>query len=296
MPPHRRGLPVRRGRGVEPGGRVPPQSPSGRPGNHLDDGRLGEVTLDLALIDRPQQGVAVLLRECRGQGDVDPDPVHMLSGASAVRRHRDHQAFGVEVALLQESERVVPGARPDRGEEEVEGRRGRSLPPRDHGLVRPDAVSLVDRLDPQASRKGDVPWSRRLGPAARAAPDSIASKTNHFPPLTCRRRSEMLRYRFVALLTLSIFCAASVALVAGAARLRRGRLREALSGDGGRPLEETSKRAKPARSSETPRGRTSRPSCSSRARRAATRRSRPSNPRSRSSWRTTPRRRAPWPL
>ena len=103
MSPHRQ---VRR---WEPGARVPPGSPRARPGDDLDHGRFLEVALDLALIDRPQQGVAVFLRKCRGQGDVDPDPTHLLSRASSVGRHRDGEAGRVEVALLQESERVIPG-------------------------------------------------------------------------------------------------------------------------------------------------------------------------------------------
>jgi hypothetical protein len=75
------------------------------------------MAFDLALIDRPEQGVAVLLRKCRGQGDVDPDPIHMLSHASGVGRHRDGEVLRVEVALLQESERVIPGAGADGSEE-----------------------------------------------------------------------------------------------------------------------------------------------------------------------------------
>ena len=116
--------------------------------------RLGEVALDGALIDRAQQSIAISLRERRGERDVDVDARDMLSVPH--RRERERQALGVEIALLAEAKRIESGAGPDRGEKEVEGRRGLAAPSLKDRLIGQDAEAVVLRLDLNAAGKPDL--------------------------------------------------------------------------------------------------------------------------------------------
>ena len=80
------------------------------------------MALDRALIDRAEKRLAIPLGERRGKRDVDADAGDVLS--IPLRCHRQGETRRVEVALLAEAQRVETGAGADRGEKQVEGRRG----------------------------------------------------------------------------------------------------------------------------------------------------------------------------
>lgn len=126
------------------------------------------MTLDGALVDRAQQSFPVLLRERGWEHDLDADAGNPLTGGVPLGIDRQREPLGVQVALLAEAQRVEARARSDRGEKEIERRRGSALTPLEYGLVRADPRPLVERIDAEAPRKMNVHRpSMRWSPVVR---------------------------------------------------------------------------------------------------------------------------------
>ena len=120
---------------------------------------------DRTLINRPNDRLTVSLRKRGRQDDLDSNPVHALARGVSCDCDREPQPLSVEVTLLAEAQRVETRARPDRGEEEIEWRRGCASASLNDGLIRADPDTLVQGIDAQTSREPNIHGWRFASPA-----------------------------------------------------------------------------------------------------------------------------------
>jgi hypothetical protein len=132
------------------------------------------VALHRALIDRAPDGLPIPLGKRRGQCDLDPNASHELALGIPPGRHRQGQSGRVEVALLAEAEHVEAGARADRREKEIEGRRSRAATALSDRLIGPDPEAFVQRVDLPAAGKFDL-----HGPNVRSPPAARLMQAHH---------------------------------------------------------------------------------------------------------------------
>ena len=145
----------------------------------LESGRLGEVPLHGALIDRAEHRLPVLLRECGRQGDLDADARHQLAragpaAASPTSPDRPCRDVAAGRSAERRSRRTCRSKRgKDRTAKEPKRRRARPA-------GRSGSGSLRAGRPPSRLRETRSPWIHSTAPIV-GAPDTSVSVGRRAP-------------------------------------------------------------------------------------------------------------------